>query len=85
MGFYLTNLGKDRFVLGYPFLWNFNPRTDWKTRRLLEGEVEIETMRFEDAQRLVTKVQQQARRTRAHFVRKTTFSQQRKGSRDRGR
>ena len=31
MKFYLTNLGKDRFILGYPFLWEFNPRIDWKT------------------------------------------------------
>ena len=57
MRFYLTNLGKDHFILGYHFLWTFNPRTDWKTGRLLEGEVEIETVRFEDAQGLVTKVQ----------------------------
>ena len=63
MGFYLTNLGKDRFILGCPFLWTFNPQTDWKTGRLLEGEVEIEAVRFEDAQRLVTKVQQHARQT----------------------
>jgi len=31
MRFYLTNLGKDRIILGYHFLWTLNPRTDWKT------------------------------------------------------
>ena len=82
MRFYLTNLGKDCFILGYPFLWEFNPRIDWKTGRLLEGNVEIETMRFDHTQKLVTKVQGQARRMcrdpakrMALFVRKTTFSQ----------
>ena len=61
MRFYLTNLGKDRFILGYPFLWEFNLRIDWKTGQLLEGDVEIETMRFDHTQKLVAKVQGQAR------------------------
>lgn len=60
MRFYLTNLGKDRFILGYPFLWEFNPQIDWKTGQLLKGNVEIKTVRFGHVQRLVTKVQGQA-------------------------
>ena len=82
MRFYLTNLGKDCFILGYPFLWEFNPRIDWKTGQLLEGNIEIETMRFNHTQKLVTKVQGQAQRMcgdpakgMALFVRKMTFSQ----------
>jgi len=67
MGFYLMNPGKDRLIMGNPFLWtfklqSFNPQTNWKTGRLLKGEVEIETMGFECAQRSATKVQQQAQR-----------------------
>ncbi len=27
--FFITNLGQDRVVLGYPFLQNFNPQIDW--------------------------------------------------------
>jgi len=56
--------GKGPFYPGVPFLvdlQSFNPRTEWKTGRSLEGEVESETMRFEHAQRMTTKVQQQAR------------------------
>jgi hypothetical protein len=28
--FYVTNLGKDRVILGYPWLEAFNPQLDWK-------------------------------------------------------
>ena len=28
--FYITSLGKDRLILGYPFLKKFNPQIDWK-------------------------------------------------------
>ena len=82
MRFYLTNLGKDRFILGYPFLWEFNPRIDWKTGQLLEGNIKIKMMRFNHTQRLVTRVQGQVRqicgdpaRGMALFIQKTTFSQ----------
>jgi len=30
MKFFLTNLGNDRFILGYPFLKEFNPRINWE-------------------------------------------------------
>ena len=80
--FYLTNLGKDRFILGYLFLWEFNLQIDWKTGQLLEGDVKIETMRFDHTQKLVAKVQGQVRRMcrdpakgMALFVQKMTFSQ----------
>jgi hypothetical protein len=29
MQFYLTSLGGDSFILGYPFLYIFNPAIDW--------------------------------------------------------
>ena len=28
--FYVTNLGTDRIILGYPWLEAFNPQLDWK-------------------------------------------------------
>ena len=28
--FYVSNLGEDRAILGYPFLYDFNPKPDWK-------------------------------------------------------
>ena len=29
MMFFLTGLGKERFILGYPFFWSFDPQIDW--------------------------------------------------------
>ena len=44
MKFYLTSLGNDRIILGYPFLWYFNPEIDWRTAQL-KGQVTIETLK----------------------------------------
>jgi hypothetical protein len=30
MKFFLTDLGKDQFILGYPFLYAFDPEIDWR-------------------------------------------------------
>jgi hypothetical protein len=40
--FFVASLGKDRLILGYPFLYHFNPDIDWQKRRLGE-EVPIST------------------------------------------
>jgi hypothetical protein len=42
--FYVTNLGHDRVLLGYPWLSEFNPRIDWTKGRVQEGDIRIETM-----------------------------------------
>jgi hypothetical protein len=34
MHFFLTDLGKDCFILGYPFLFAFNPEVDWRAAML---------------------------------------------------
>ena len=81
MKFYLTSIGKERFILGYPFLETFNPAVDWKTGNL-GGRVQIETLSFRRAQRKVREVQKQALRDKgrprpgqAIFIRKVTKSQ----------
>ena len=38
MKFYLTSLGSDRIILGYPFLWYFNLNINWRTAQL-KGQV----------------------------------------------
>jgi predicted aspartyl protease len=40
--FYITDLGFDRVLLGYPWLSRFNPRIDWK-HGTLEGRIRIST------------------------------------------
>ena len=82
MKFFLTNLGNDQFILGYPFLKEFNPRIDWEKAKLLNGELEIETMGFRQAQEKVRQLQNAAiqtcgKPTKGHalYLKKTTISQ----------
>jgi len=44
--FYLTSIGKERFILGYPFLEAFNPSIDWKKGEIQDGKLKIETLSF---------------------------------------
>ena len=44
MRFFLTGLGNDRFILGYPFLCEFNPQIDWSSGSLTKGHVVISTL-----------------------------------------
>ena len=41
--FYITNLGDDRVILGYPWLRDFNPKINWTTGKLEGPLVEVET------------------------------------------
>jgi Retroviral aspartyl protease len=40
--FYVTNLGQDRIILGYPWLREFNPEIDWEEGTLVGEEVKLE-------------------------------------------
>jgi hypothetical protein len=42
--FYITNLGSDRIILGYPWLHAFNPYIDWPNCKLTGPKVKMETM-----------------------------------------
>jgi hypothetical protein len=53
MRFYLTDLRKDCFILGYPFLFVFNPNIDWRRGELKGGVIRLETAGFRQAQRRV--------------------------------
>ena len=41
--FYITALGADCVILGFPWLKEFNPRLDWKEGKVLCPEIQIET------------------------------------------
>ncbi len=60
MKFYLTSLGGDCFILGYPFLYAFNPEVDWHEARLRRGSVQMETIGFHKAERQVEECQREA-------------------------
>jgi hypothetical protein len=38
-------IGEDHLILGYPFLYHFNPRIDWRKAELLDGKVIIQSSR----------------------------------------
>jgi len=42
--FYVTNLGSDRIILGYPWLRAFNLDIDWPNCKLMGPKVKMETM-----------------------------------------
>jgi len=82
MKFFLTNLGNDWFILGYPFLKEFNPRIDWEKAQLLDRELEIKMMGFWQAQEKMqwfqnAAIQKCGKPIEGHalYLRKTTISQ----------
>src|SRR5712671_4129047 len=60
--FYLTDLGKDRIILRYPFMSCFNPRVNWKKGSLSKGKVVIQSAVIRHLDRMVTNWQAKARR-----------------------
>jgi len=42
--FYVTNLGLDKMILGYPWLHTFNPDIDWPSCNLVGPEIKMETL-----------------------------------------
>ena len=49
--FYVTNIGKDNFILGYPWFRGFNPDVDWANNQLKGPQVKIETIRHDIMER----------------------------------
>jgi len=45
--FYVSDLGKDRFILGYPWFQAFNPDIDWTEAKLKGPGIKMETIRHE--------------------------------------
>jgi len=68
--FFITNLGQDQVVLGYPFLQNFNPQIDWDKGELHRAKQVKATPKqiWEHCWRLW-------RTGRTSQIRKTTFAQ----------
>src|SRR5579863_6031261 len=42
--FFVTNLGKDCFIFGYPWFRSFSPDIDWPEARLKGPKVQVETI-----------------------------------------
>jgi hypothetical protein len=57
MHLFLTDLGQDHFILGYPFLFTFYPEVDWRAAKLKGGTVRLEMTGFQCAQNRVERCQ----------------------------
>jgi len=44
--FFVTNLGSDRMLFGYPWFKKFNPEIDWEKSKLKGPKVKIETLLY---------------------------------------
>jgi len=56
--FFLTSLGKDRMILGYPFLQEFNPQIDWTEGKLKGGTVALQSTQFQYLKRVFRQVEE---------------------------
>jgi len=50
--FYVSNLGRDRFILGYPWFCAFTPDIDWTNAQLRRPQIKMETLKLETFQKL---------------------------------
>ena len=57
--FYITSLGKESIILGYPFLYVFNPTIDWQQGKLPE-ELHLQTPCYKYCFRDVLDIQRKA-------------------------
>ena len=57
--FYIASLGKESIILGYPFLYVFNPTIDWQQGKLPE-ELHMQTTRYKYRFRDVLDIQKRA-------------------------
>jgi len=50
--FYVSNLGRDRFILGYPWFHAFTPDIDWTSAQLRGPQIKMETLKLKTFQKL---------------------------------
>ena len=80
--FYLTALGRDRMILGYPFLREFNPQIDWKAGKLIGGDVSLQSTRFRYLKRFLERASTKLKKTGemperlVAFLRRTNLAQE---------
>src|SRR5579863_8757070 len=84
--FYVTTLGQDRAILGFPFLQRFNPQIDWKTGTIKGAQnIQIEPESKENALICIIQLQDKAQEICGEpdegeslfcMIRKVSFTQQ---------
>jgi hypothetical protein len=81
--FYITSLGKDRIILGYPFLYDFNPKINWKTGRVSGESVQLQSSRYMHVAKSIFFMQREAikqlgtpKEDEAIYVQRTNIAQE---------
>ena len=81
--FYITALGKDRIILGYPFLYDFNPKINWKTGKVLGEPVQLQSSRYMHVAKRIFFMQREAvkqvgkpKEGEAIYVQRTNIAQE---------
>jgi hypothetical protein len=81
--FYITSLGKDRIILGYPFLYDFNPKINWKTGKVSGESVQLQSSRYMHSAKRIFFMQREAikqlgtpKEDEAIYVRRTNIAQE---------
>jgi hypothetical protein len=81
--FYITSLGKDRIILGYPFLYDFNPKINWKTGKVSGDSVQLQSSRYMHVAKNIFFMQREAikqlgkpKEDEAIYVRRTNIAQE---------
>lgn len=80
--FYITSLGKDCIILGYPFLYEFNPVINWRNRKIMGAPVQLQSLRYRYTTQRIFLMQQEAlkrcgepKEGEAIYVRRTNIAQ----------
>jgi len=71
--FFITNLGKEQAILGYPWLEEFNPEINWTNGKLLGTRVTLKTPATVAAEQLQTRLREV---TTEEYIQKTMVAQQ---------
>ena len=50
--FYITNLGKDHFIFGYPWCQEFQPDIDWANSKLKGPKIKVKTLLYSKYQHI---------------------------------
>jgi Aspartyl protease len=58
--FFITDLGQDRIILGYPFLYCFNPPIDWMAGRIQGASIQLQSPRYKYVQCTILWIQMEA-------------------------
>jgi hypothetical protein len=81
--FFITDLGQDQIILGYPFLYHFNPPINWTAGRIWGAPIQLQSPCYKYVQRTILWMQMEAIRChgrpkegQALFVQWTNVAQQ---------